>query len=185
MNVSPLSTAKIKVGSESPSVVFGENGDISSISSEKLRTGISFILSQLHSGDTLDEVIDDISEGIYKNTEDFKKCFVKGAYDEGMQSNAGDENSLSFVVCYLNYMRQLNDLDPDTHPAGSILLENFSSTQPTPLTKGQKASSDLFRIIEKNTMTDSTVLNENVKGGGKTFSGRDSFEEVVEQFKNQ
>ena len=79
----------------------------------------------------------------------------------------------------------LDDLDPDTHPAGSILLEDFGSTQPTPLTKGQKASSDLFRIIEKNTMTDSTVLNENVKGGGKTFNGRDSFEEVVEQFKNQ
>ena len=79
----------------------------------------------------------------------------------------------------------LDDLDPDTHPAGSILLEDFGSTQPTHLIKGQKASSDLFRIIEKYSMTDSTVLNKNVKDGGKSFSGRYSFEEVAEQFKNQ
>ena len=168
-----------------PAVVFAENGGISSISSEKLRAGISLILSRLHSGSTVDEVIDDISGGTYKNTDDFTKRFVKGTYDEGKQSYAGDEGTLSFVVGYLNYMRQLDDMDPDTHPAGSILMEDFGSTQPTPLVKGQKASSDLFRIIEKNTLIDSTVLNENVKDGGKSFSGRDSFEEVIEQFRNQ
>ena len=64
-------------------------------------------------------------------------------------------------------------------------MDDFGSTLPTPLIKGQQASSDLYRIIEKNTLVGSTVLNENVKDGGKSFSGRDSFEEVAEQLGNQ
>ena len=109
-------------------VTFDRNGDIESISSEKLREGISAILYSLHQGDTLDE------------------------------------------------------MDPETHPAGSMLMDDFASTQPTPLKKDAAASSDFYRIIEKNVLTDSTIPNGLLKDGGTSYSARDSLETVVEMF---
>ena len=57
------------------------------------------------------------------------------------------------------------------------------STQPTPLEKDAAATSDFYRIVEQNTLTTSTVLNDDVQDGGTSYSGRDSFETVVESFK--
>ncbi len=164
-------------------MTFDQNGQVASISSEKLRKGLSEILYRLHQGDTLDEVIREISGGAYGNTEDFTARFVKGIYDEKMQDYAGDSDSLAFCVGYLNYMHQLDAMDSETHPAGSMLMDDFASTQPTPLEKNAVAASDFYRIVEKNTLTASTVSNENVKDGGTSYSGRDSFETVVETFK--
>ena len=75
-----------------------------SISSEKLRTGISEILHRLHEGNTLDEVICDISDGAYENTSEFTKRFIKGTFDENAQDYIGDPESLSFCAGYINYM---------------------------------------------------------------------------------
>ena len=86
---------------------------------------------------------------------------------------------------YLNYMSRLDAMDPETHPAGSMLLDDFVSTEPTPLEKDKAAASDFYRIIESNVMTPSTVPNENVRDGGTSYSGRDSFDEVVEEFKSR
>ena len=80
-------------------------------------------------------------------------------------------------------MNQLDAMDPNTHPAGSLLMDDFGSTQPTPLEKDAAATSDFYRIVEQNTLTTSTVLNDNVQDGGTSYSGRDSFETVVESFK--
>ena len=65
----------------SAAVTFDQNGDVVSISSEKLREGLSGILSRLHRGDTLDEVIQGISGGFFESTEDFEKRFIKGNYN--------------------------------------------------------------------------------------------------------
>ena len=86
---------------------------------------------------------------------------------------------------YLNYMNRLDALDPETHPAGSLLLDDFGSTQPTPLEKDAVAASEFYRIVEKNTLTVSTVNTDKVKDGGTSYSGRDSFETVVERFKEE
>ena len=167
----------------SGAVTFDQNGEIASISSEKLREGLSEILYRLHRGDTLDEVINEISGGAYKNTKDFTERFIKGTFDEKTQNYSGDLESLSFCVGYLNYMNQLDAMDPNTHPAGSLLMDDFGSTQPTPLEKDTAATSDFYRIAEQNTLTTSTVLNDDVQDGGTSYSGRDSFETVVESFK--
>ena len=164
-------------------VTFDENGEIAEISSEKLREGISIILARLHDGDTLDEVIEDISGGAFADTADFTARFIEGTCDDETQVWSGDPDSLSFCVGYLNYMSSLDAQDPDTHPAGSLLMEDFGSTERTPLVKDQKASSELYRIIEQSTLTDSTVGFEKTKDGGKSYSGRDGFEEAVAQFK--
>ena len=42
-----------------------------------------------------------------------------------------------------------------------------------------------YRIIEENTLTASTVPNEEAKDGGTSYSGRDSFETVVEMCKEK
>ncbi len=164
-------------------MTFDQNGDIESVSSEKLREGLSDILYRLHQGDTLDEVISEISGGAYENTEDFTKRFIKGVYNEETQDYDGDPESLAFCEGYLNYMNRLDAMDPETHPVGSVLMDEFGSTQPTPIEKDAAASSDFYRIVEENTMTTSTVSNEDLQDGGTSYSGRDSFETVVEMFK--
>ena len=164
-------------------VTFDQDGNMVSISSEKLRTGISEILHRLHEGNTLDEVICDISDGAYENTSEFTKRFIKGTFDENAQDYIGDPESLSFCAGYINYMNALDVLDPDTHPAGSLLMDDFGSTLPTPLTKNAVAASDYYRIVESNVLTTSTVSNENLKDGGTSYSAIDCFESVVEFFR--
>ncbi len=167
----------------SPAVTFDQNGDIQSLSSEKLREGLSEVLRRLHRGDTLDEVIHEISGGAFEDTKDFTERFVKGNYNEEAQAYDGEQETLSFCVGFLNYMYRLDAMDPDTHPAGSLLMDDFGSTQPTPLEKDAAATSDFYRFVEKNTLVDSTVPNESVKDGGTSYSSRDDFETVVEMFK--
>lgn len=164
-------------------VSFDQSGKVESISSEKLREGLSAILSRLHQGDTLDETIRRISGGAYENTEDFTKRFIKGTMNKETQDYEGDPGSLSFCVGFLNYMNRLDAMDPETHPAGSVLMDDFGSTQPTPLEKDTTVTSDYYRIVEKNTLTVSTVPSETVKDGGTSYSGRDSFETIAEMFK--
>ena len=163
--------------------VFNQAGDIETISSEKLREGISEILRSLHGGRTLDEVINEISGGAYENTQDFTRRFIKGTYNEETQDYEGDEESLAFCVGLLNYMSRLDAEDPEKHPAGSVLMDDFGSMEPTPLEKDKAAASEFYRIAEQNTMTTSTVPDDKTKDGGTSYSGRDDFEEVVEKFK--
>ena len=92
-------------------------------------------------------------------------------------------DSLAFCVGYLNYMSRLDAANPDTHPAGSMLMDDFGSAVPTPIDRDAAAVSDYYRIVEANTMTTSTVSSRDAKDGGTSYSGRDSFETVVEMFK--
>ena len=169
----------------SSALAFDVNGEVVSISSEKLREGLSEILYRLHRGDTLDEVISELSGSAYENTKIFTERFIKGTMNEDTQDYRGDPESMAFCVGYLNYMNRLDALDPETHPAGSLLLDDFGSTQPTPLEKDAVAASEFYRIVEKNTLTVSTVNTDKVKDGGTSYSGRDSFETVVERFREE
>ena len=161
-------------------MTFGPNGGAESISSEKLRAGISGILSRLHRGDTLDEVIREISGGAYQDTDDFVRRFVKGAYHEETEEYEGDPESLSFCVGFLNYMSRLDALDPETHPAGSLLMDDFGSTRVTPLEKDKEAASDFYRFVGQNVLVPSTVSCERATDGGTKLSGRNSLEENLE-----
>ena len=166
-------------------VTFGPGGEVTSISSVKLREGLSEILSRLHRGETLDEVIREISGGLYENTADFEKRFIKGAYNEETRDYAGDPESLSFCVGFLNYMSAVDALDPETHPAGSLLMDDFTSTLPTPLEKDKPAESDFYRFAGQNVPVLSTVPEEAVRDGGVSYSGKDGFETVLKNFREQ
>ena len=164
-------------------VTFDQNGEVESISSENLQEGLSAILSRLHQGDTLDEVIKDVSGGAFEDTEDFTKRFIKGVYSEEKGDYEGEPDSLSFCVGFLNYMSRMDALDPQTHPAGSMLFDDFASTQPTPLERDKAAESDFFRFVGENIMVVSTVPDEAERDGGTSYSGRDGYEEALKAFR--
>ncbi len=167
----------------SGALTFDEKGKVVSMSSEKLRKGLSEILFRLHRGETLDEVIRELSDAAYDNTKVFTERFIKGTMNEETLEYNGDPESLAFCVAYLNYMNRMDAMDPETHPAGSLLMDDFGSLQPTPLDKDAVTDSDFYRIIEKNILTVSTVSSDKVKDGGTSYSGNDSFETVTELFR--
>ena len=94
----------------------------------------------------------------------------------------GDPESLKFCVGYLNYMQQLDDLDPDTVPAGSVLFDDFDSVEKTPLTKGLIADCEVYRIVDQNTFVSSTVKTEDMRDGGTSYTRKDGIESVVKEF---
>ena len=140
------------------------------------------MLSRMHQGATFDEVIADISDGMYSDTGDFTKRFIKGKYNKDRTECEGDTESLKFCVGYLNYMQQLDDLDPDTVPAGSVLFDDFDSVEKTPLTKGMKADCEVYRIVDQNTFVASTVKTEDMRDGGTSYTRKDGIESVVKEF---
>ena len=125
-------------------------------SSEKIRLGLDSILARLHDGETLDQVIADISP--YKNVDEFEGKFIQGAVEE---RDDGPyyvfDDSTQFVSDFLTFMNALeNDDDYQYHPNGSILFE-FYRDFTTPLDRSKEAQSDYLKIVESNTYVDSTV----------------------------
>ena len=82
---------------------------------------------------------------------------------------------------YINYMSRMDALDPDTHPAGSMLMDDFASTRPTPLERDKAAVSDFYRLVEENTAVNSTVPFESLKDGGTSYSVRDDLQILLKE----
>ena len=93
-------------------------------SSEKLRLGMNSILERMHNGETLDQVINSISEGAYKDTADFEARFIKGTKDEadGKYSLDGDAESVDFICSFMNYMNKIDQVNKNG-ANGSVLFD--------------------------------------------------------------
>ncbi len=129
------------------------------LDSEPLRIGISTILSRLHNGETLDELIADISDGEFKNTADFQTRFIKG-----------DDDSLDFCVDYLNYMRDLtNQPDRQYLPNGSVMLD-FDLDYMSPFDRNVDGVKNTMIIVDSDKMERSTVDNVIAYVGGGTVT---------------
>jgi len=63
-----------------------------------------------------------------------------------------------------------------------VLMDDFGTTRPTPLEEDAVATSEFYRFVEANTLVASTVPNDHTLDGGKSFSGRDSFDSIVDRF---
>ena len=138
----------------------GENGR-AVLSSDPLRIGISTILSRLHNGETLDELIADLSDGAFDSTADFQTRFIKG-----------DDGSLDFCVDYLNYMRDLTK-QPDRRylPNGSVMLD-FDLDYMSPFDRNVDGVKNAIVIVDSDKMEKSTVDNLIAYvGGGKVTKG--------------
>ena len=149
------------------------------ISSERLRAGLNSILERMHNGETLDQVVNDLSpvdadgNKLYTDTNDFEAKFIKG---NGVQADdvvnySGDDASLQFATTFLNYLVSLeNMMGQVKKPNGSILMD-FGTELQSPLDGSKELSSDFLRIVESNELVESTVPNEvALAGGGKSAS---------------
>ncbi len=158
-----LSELAAKKGGES---AIKEDETTVAISSERLRAGLNSILERMHNGETLDQVVNDLSpvdvngKKLYSDTNDFEAKFIKGVGSETATGTnySGDEASLQFTTTFLNYLVALEKtMGQDEKPNGSILMDFYS---------------DFLQIVESNEMVESTVPNEvALAGGGKSESG--------------
>ena len=149
-------------------------GTGAAFSSEAIRMGINTILERLHNGETMDEVISDISGGRYQSTNAFEEQFIKGkgtgTGDE--ETWSGDADTQLFCTDFLNYMLSIDNNDSFKDYANGSILFDFETDFTTPLDRTKEASSDLYVIIDSNELTDSTVSNDAaMKDGGKSRSG--------------
>ena len=143
------------------SVGVDENGR-AVLSSDPLRVGISDILSRLHNGETLDELIADLSEGKFVSTADFQNRFIKG-----------DDDSLDFCVDYLNYMRDLSKQPGRQYlPNGSVMLD-FDLDYMSPFDRNVNGVKNALVIVDSNKREKSTVDNMIAYVGGGTVTRGD------------
>ncbi len=160
---------------KSPSIGSAVN-DQGVVSSEKLRLGFDSILNRLHSGETLDAVIKDISSingaaALYADTNDFEKKFIKGGIvdtPEG-QYYFGDNTSMDFTLAFLKYMLSLENTPGRNYkPNGSILFD-FDQDFNIPLNEAKNDTSDFLSIAYTNEYVESTVpASVAFAGGGKS-----------------
>ena len=137
----------------------------SCIDSEAIRKGLDSILYMLHNGQSLDEVINDISENQYADTKAFQDAFL-----------TENDGSVSFCLELLNYLNDVsNNLkeelnDENALANGSILLP-FDTAKETSFEidlNGELPEKLAYIITDsENTYVASTVDDESTyKGGG-------------------
>lgn len=151
-----------------------ETGEVS-MDSEAIRLGLNDVLESLHNGQTLDEVIREISDGRFENTQAFEQQFIKGeAGTDG--AYVGDDDSLDFCVTFLNYMLDLESDGTREYGANGSILRDFDEDYASPLDAEKTAESDLYKIEGSNDYVDSTV--DRWTDGGKSLSGTPASSEV-------
>ena len=171
-----LAAAKDPAIGSSRSVV-GENVVFSS---EKLRLGMNSILERMHKGETMDQVINSISGGAYKDTAAFEALFIKGAPDpeDGKYFLDGDEKSVDFVYNFMNYMYKVDETinGPNKYANGSVLFDftedfgsplSYEGTYTTDVLKAQDDKNGDFVIFSRSTVGDRYAYST----GGKSMSG--------------
>ncbi len=116
--------------------VISPEGDVDT---DKLLDGLNDILGRLHEGETLDDIIDDISDHAYQGADDLRDHFVWD-YIAEVQDNA----SLEFCVNFLNYMEAQSSENLPAH--GSLLRREQQYI--SPLDWDSEAESEVFHIAE-------------------------------------
>ena len=163
------------------STAFVLDGDtVEDVSTETFRIGLNSILERLHKGETLDQVIADISpiddEGakLYKDADDFEAKFIKGTpttlpSGEVVWEEKGDASSSTFVADYLNFLNNTSGLPGRTNAANGSILLPVDTDLASPLDSTKVASSDTLKIAESNQIVPSTVSDAVAfSSGGKS-----------------
>ena len=144
------------------------------VDNEIIKNGVNIILEDLHNGQTLDSLINEISNGAYENTSDFEAKFIKGNYHmvdytDGSgqyKEYEGDASSIDFCVTLLN---QMNEVETDGEIANGSILTNFDNTEETLMVEDYSPDTNEFVIAESNDFADSDV--EQWSDGGTSRSG--------------
>ena len=162
--------------------------NINAKSSERYREGLNYILEKMHSGTTLDEIINDISpvddnnEKRFSNTNEFEKRFIKGKQSQTSESYYEGDDSQLFVISYLNYLLSLDNDQERNHIANGSILYDLDVNIDEPLDATKEVSSEYFKIIDSNTYVASTVKPEiTLIGAGKSEFVPDSANEISDE----
>lgn len=153
------------------------SGDKVVIDSKKLLQGMNSIIERMHNGETLDDVINDISDGYYTDTANFEARFIKGTDD------SGDSASLNYVCDFMNYMNEIDKAkernERSFYANGSVLFDfetDFGSPLSFDETKEYSASvlqplddeNEEFQRWARSTVRDSSASST----GGLSLSGK-------------
>lgn len=156
-------------------------GENTVISSEKLRLGMDSIIRRMHEGETLDQVIKDISDGAYEDTAAFESQFIKGRKGEDDKYGEYVDNaSLDYVYDFMNYMNEIDKAkergERNDYANGSVLFD-FETDFRSPLSFDGSYSSNVliplddeageFQRYARSTVGDAYAYST----GGKSVSG--------------
>ena len=169
-----LYLAELATNSEGKTSAYRGDDGYTALDSSVLRDGINTVLRRLHEGETLDAVIEDISNGAFADTTDFEQKFIKGSDDSAI-----------FCTDFLNYMRSLaQDETREFLPTGSILFP-FDSDYSGMFDRTKDGESNLFRIVDSNMVEESTADMSYVADAGRSLSYNEYIMElrVVEEEK--
>ncbi len=154
-----LYLGELAANSEGKTSAYRGDDGYTALDSSVLRDGINTVLRRLHEGETLDAVIEDISNGSFADTTDFEQKFIKGSDDSAI-----------FCTDFLNYMRSLaQDETREFLPTGSILFP-FDSDYSGPFDRTKDGESNLFRIVDSNMVEESTADMSYVADAGRSLS---------------
>ena len=145
-------------------------------SAEKLCRGLSTILFRMHGGETLDQIIYDISPindrgyKLYLDTEGFEKCFIKGQLEYQSEDNyLRDDESIEYVTALLDYLE--SGRTTDGKPYGGSVLTDLKENR-SPLDAAKEQSCDILHIDERMDPLESTVPDDvALSGGGRSVTG--------------
>jgi hypothetical protein len=146
------------------------------VNSEKLRLGLDSILSRMHSGETLDDVIGSISDYAYSGADDFEAKFIKGDLVDGTYT--GESGSLAFVSDFMNYMREIDMAQGrDNALANGSILFDFDLDYAAPLDFETEETARVLQVLDADNenfinYVRSTVPESQASAtGGKSVSG--------------
>ena len=146
------------------------------VNSEKLRLGLDSILSRMHSGETLDDVIGSISDYAYSGADDFEARFIKGDLVDGTYT--GESGSLAFVSDFMNYMREIDMAQGrDNALANGSILFDFDLDYAAPLDFETEETARVLQVLDADNenfinYVRSTVPESQASAtGGKSVSG--------------
>ena len=157
-------------------------GENTVIDSGKLRLGMNSIMERMHNGETLDQVINRISGGVYKDTADYEARFIKGYKNEDNKyGDYVDTASLDFIYDFMSYMNEIDKAkergERNFYANGSVLFDfdkdfasplSFDGTYTTDVLKPLDDEDGEFVRYARSTVSDRYASST----GGKSESGR-------------
>ena len=146
-----------------------ESGEIA-FNNVALKYGLDYILARIHTGESLDSVIKDISGGRYQNTNDFEARFIKGPLTEGYYY--GDDDSINFSVDFMNYMLNISRTEGRDNVANGSILFDFEQDFGIPLDPNKNDTTNILAVYPYMHYVSSSVDPEFAHtSGGKSVDG--------------
>lgn len=144
------------------------NGDFR-MDNQKLLYGFNDILSRLHSGETLDSIINNLTDGRFEDTADFEDRFICG--EQVNDTYSGNEETLGLCVSILNYFDELTKTHGET--ASGSLLVPFENVGVFPFEIDSDTQSDIYKSNGSNDFVASVKLDVPYSDGGRSICGKD------------